>query len=355
MNKHIINVKDENILIEEISPYGNLVAYVECNDEVCYFYIVPLENKNVQFKPIALWLRNLVDATENWIQQKEKPPIMPAKYTQHKKGLNKYQPQHLKILWFSDGCGAILHYQNQIEAIIPPWASMNKIAGYTKEAIGFETPFLPLPEKHSNFYLRIKDMEKYWKDLLDENSSLYWNHFKQKLYNQYNNIFLEPVNHYMVPNDFLPKVEILEYKLKDYFIYITLGMSRHPIPKVEFFYKTHEEIQFHSYVEMILILKHPITQELLNVMGMFSTYPWRNLVFLDVYHSFEYMLDKQYDGFFTAPLEKFKNYFSNEIIDHLSKKLQIKFLALIPATQEDFLVSRGKGIEFAVRKKLTNF
>lgn len=28
---------------------------------------------------------------------------------------------------------------------------MNKIAGYTKEAIGFDTPFLPLPKKESKF------------------------------------------------------------------------------------------------------------------------------------------------------------------------------------------------------------
>lgn len=197
-------------------------------------------------------------------------------------------------------------------------------------------------------------MKDYWASLFEENSPLYWKNFQPTLYNHYCSIFNQPTNHYYVPHDFLPKVEILEFRYQNFYLYITLGMSRHPIPKVEFFYKTPEEIQHHSYVEMILMLKNPITQELLNVMGMFSTYPWRKLGFIDVYHSFEYILDKQYDGFFTAPLELFKDYLPMEI-HHLLTNIKMKFLGLIPATREDFLISRGKGIEFAVRKKLTNF
>ncbi|GIX43301.1 MAG: hypothetical protein KatS3mg129_3034 [Leptospiraceae bacterium] len=356
MNKHILN--DEiysKILIEELSPYGNLVAYVESNDETCYFYLVPVSNKsyNINFKPSALWLRNLVPAPEHLNISREKPPLMPEKNCKHKNGHSEYNPEELKIIWFSDGCGAILLNQNKIEAIIPPWSSLDNIAGYSKESIGFDTPFLPLPELSSPFYLRIQEEMDFWANL-KENPNFQWLNYKNKLLNQYKNIFGEPLEIYEVPMDFLPKVEIAEFNNENYYTYITIGLSRQPLPKVEFFYKSPEEIESNRFIEMLLILPERINQKLLNVLGMFATFPWRTLNFIGFYHSFEYIYDNKYDGFFTIPLKQLFQLFPISSFSKIEQSLpKIKFMGLLPATQEDFLIARGKGIEFAVKKKLT--
>lgn len=133
MNKHIISDNSTNqILIEDISPYGNLVAYVESDKRTCYFYLMPIDNgEKINFKPSALWLRNLVPAPEEF--KLEVAPLMPKKNTKHPNGIEEYEPKELDIVWFSDGCGATLYYQGTIEAIIPPWSSFDNIAGYSRD------------------------------------------------------------------------------------------------------------------------------------------------------------------------------------------------------------------------------
>jgi len=356
MNKHIISDNSTHqILIEDISPYGNLVAYVESDKRTCYFYLMPIDNgEKINFKPSALWLRNLVPAPEEF--KLEIAPLMPKKNTKHPNGIEEYEPKELNIVWFSDGCGATLYYQGTIEAIIPPWSSFDNIAGYSREAIGFDTPFLPLPETNSAFYLRINENLEYWNQLT-QNPELRFENYKNNLLNKYINIFdnTPPTEIYTIKNDFFLKAEIIEFFYKNYYIYITVGLSRHPLPKVEFFYKTKESIEGNRVIELFLIHPNKISGKLLNVLGSFATYPWRTLNFIDYHHSFEYIYDDLYDGFFTLPLEQLTEKF---MLNDIYKKFielfpNIKFIGLLPATQEDFLVSRGKGIDFAIKKRLT--
>jgi len=356
MIKHIKSSTNATILIEDISPYGNLIAYVESDKRTCYFYLMPIESplSNIHFKPAALWLRNLIPAPVEFKIEKGIAPLMPQKNCKHQEGLKEYNPKELDIVWFSDGCGATLYCNGEIEAIIPPWTSLENIAGYTKEAVGFDTPFLPLPDANSPFYLRLNENLSYWNQITENNHELYWKNYKKNFIEKLKILWENPLDIFFVPYDFLPKVEILVFLYKNLYIYITVGLSRHPLPKAEFFYKNPIEIKKHSFIEFILISKTKISQKLLNVFGMLSTYPWRTLNFIDYFHSFEYIYDDIYDGFFTLPFELLDHSFNLNIHSILISQFpNIKFIGLLPATQEDFLISRGKGIEFAIKKKLT--
>src|SRR5436309_9496379 len=99
-------------LIEEMSPFGNIVAYAQDDGRTVYFYLFfrdADEGSQEQFR--TCWVRNRERAPSEFNREamiQGHPPLMPARFCRSPAAGSPLDGNALKIVWFEEADAAAL-------------------------------------------------------------------------------------------------------------------------------------------------------------------------------------------------------------------------------------------------------
>src|SRR5262245_12620839 len=113
-------------VLSEISPHGNVEAYVEQDERVAFFYLRALGDNPFGFK--SCWIRNLAPAPQELdraAMRDGRAPMLPARYCRDVAGSAALKLENLRIVWLEEGNAAALLEHDETVAIIPGWSGEN--------------------------------------------------------------------------------------------------------------------------------------------------------------------------------------------------------------------------------------
>jgi len=244
------------ILLEESSPYGNLLAVVEDFGHAIYFNlygpenIIPLGENPDFWSPIrTCWICNTDPVSDSDINDMNKmlttmkqglPPAIPENHCRHARTGLKLDKDQLVIVWFEEvDCAALLH-KGEIMAVIPSSAtpSISEYTGYAKEfkgepflGIGSLDEILPVIEK------RIKRAETFWYKWSQSGT---WENFLDSHMEILESHFGKHARYFAIDGDHFPPKGLAVFEKENTLFFITIGMSIFAQPRVEL-YTEHPE------------------------------------------------------------------------------------------------------------------
>ena len=360
---------EQSILKEEENPFENYAAVVESDDRTIYLYLLPTQNESLPAH--AVWLRNLVPAPDEPDRQSLEqgiPPLMHVQGCNHPEGALPYNPEELDFVWFPEGNGVALYHHGNLEAILPPWSGKDDVSGYAREALGYQSNTLPLPQESSAIYARLKDNLEFWDRRTKEND---WKEIRDNLLSHYESVLGKHTQYYAVTDSRFPTLAVVEFRLTEGVVYASLGMSRQPMPGIEFIrsepehYLRREILLFSPnagsaasdrYDELNESDVNKLREQYPGLLGRMARFPWIVSAALDNGHLFESGLELDFCDFVLSESPR-PTGLSKELMAGLMQHFAIEGYSLsplfaIPATQEDLLVARQKGADFWLDKRM---
>lgn len=363
------NIEESQILKEEENPFENYAAVVESDHRTIYLYLLPTQNEMLPAH--AVWLRNLVEAPDEPDRksvQEGRPPLMHVQGCDHPEGAAPYNPEDLDFVWFPEGNGVALYHRGELEAILPPWSGRENVSGYSRDALGYQSNTLPLPPEKSAIYTRLEENLKFWDRRTQDGD---WEEFRDQLLARYESILGKHSQYYALTDVRFPTLAVVEFPLDHGILYTTLGMSRQPMPGIELI---KSEPEHFVRREIFLFSPNPdapgidesyrdsadliaaIRPSYPGLLGRLARYPWIASAALDHGHVFESGMEKNYCDFIFSESPR-PTLLPDDIMASLMEHYSIEGYSLsplfaLPATQEDLLVTRQKGADFWIEKKL---
>lgn len=299
---------DENdeleVLLFETSAYGNVHAIVQHDQRSLYFYLQPKSN---EFPARACWVRNLVPGPYV-INQDDllagRQVVLPRAFGKSGQAGRLPQPTDLSIVWFEEGNGAALLESNsgnskaggspekRILAIIPPWSGQDGFHGYAAEC-AMDSPICwPLP-KNPRLQQRVELAAAFWSSFLQPPDPFIV--LRDQLLAVYRTRFgvdsAEPneQQYFSINGNQFPPRGMIQYRLTDSILLLTVGMSLCPQPNVEL---SIPEPQQCRRIELAIELPVSIDIQRLDharqQVAKLAGYPWRNFRWLGVGHTCEF-------------------------------------------------------------------
>ncbi|MEZ0076799.1 suppressor of fused domain protein [Planotetraspora sp. GP83] len=187
----------------------------------------------------AVWLANHVPAPESIDLGRANaglPPVMPLANTTHPSGTPPLDPATLSVLWFEEGDGVALFENDELLAVIPGWADLERgMPGYARDAVG-ESPFAwSLSEALEGLAPRVAKARSYWNWREAEGS---WASFQQFVMGHLDGRLGPPGRFWDVGGGRQPMVAVSERPAtfgRDYTVLSTVGMSCQRMPRAELY------------------------------------------------------------------------------------------------------------------------
>ena len=224
------------ILLEEPSPLGNIVAVVEDDDRVIYFYLhFPDTPEDDPGRMKVCWVRNRLPAPRDLDEsamERGQPPLMPAAHCVHPGAGQPLDPDSLRVVWFEECDGAALLERDQPLAIIPSWSGQGDFSGYSRDCVG-DGPFAWELDSENVLHERIRAAEEFWRLWDDED---FWSQWRDERIAAMESVLGPHAKYYAIDGDEFPPRALLRFDLPDTFVFITVGMSLFPQPLVERYY-----------------------------------------------------------------------------------------------------------------------
>ena len=135
------------VLLDEVSPLGNVQAVVEAHGGACYFYLFGAPDTGLGTR--SVWIRNLQRAPEHLdveAMRSGKPPLNPKPFCRDSGEPSAPAFQMLRVCWLPEGNGAALYDGSDLIAIIPPWSGQGGFHGYARDCVGQGPVAWELPE-----------------------------------------------------------------------------------------------------------------------------------------------------------------------------------------------------------------
>lgn len=273
------------ILLEDVSPNGNIQAVVERNNNTLYFYL--FGSDDVEFGMRSCWVRNLAPAPHDFDENAIKeglPPALPARFCAEPAGADAPDPADLHILWFEEGDSAALMESQSVIAIIPPWSGTEGFAGYARDCVEQSPVCWPLPDADSSpIYERLENAWEFWQSWSEEGK---WESLQKSYLEAVNAAFGEESNYYAIDDDQWPPKALLMFETDDYLLYVTIGVSIRPMPGVELFLEEPADsrrIELAFAIDKQLIAGHE--EEVAEGVASLAEYPWSRLTWIGEGHS----------------------------------------------------------------------
>jgi hypothetical protein len=314
------------VLLYQTSPYGNLNAIVQSDGQTVYFYLHP-DGANKYFHPQACWVRNLelgpyVINSDDFIAGRQ--VSLPRTHT-HSNQLGRLPaPEHLEVVWFEEGNGAaLLEFEREgaeeqswpgglqflsasnrrlmkgrILAVIPPWAGQEGFRGYAAEC-AMDSPICwPLP-KNPRLSQRIKHSAEFWSSFTNKPDPFLV--LREQLLASYPHLLADPApqatlsdpaiaqQYYDIGGDKFPPRGLIEYRLDDRIVLLTVAMSLCPQPNVEL---AMPDASTMRRIELGVELPPDLSEEKLGhartELARLAGYPWRNFRWFGAGHTCQF-------------------------------------------------------------------
>lgn len=272
------------VLIESMSPLCPITAIVEQDERAAYFYL--WGDKNTNFGIKSCWIRNLVHAPQSLetdLVKKGIPPLLTATFCKFPEGQPPLKTEDLAIIWLEEGDAAALLERNQIIAIIPAWSGNGDFFGYARDCKGHGEFAWEINETNV-LTDRVKFAQEYW-SLWDNELNPF--QLKQpQLLNSYEEILGQSDKYYAIDGNKWPPKGLFFKKGDFNDVFVTAGLSLVPMPVVEMYTETPNEI---NKIELGLILKtgleSSILEKLANWISGQADIPWKRISWLGNGHT----------------------------------------------------------------------
>ena len=223
---------DADVVLEEPGPNGNIMAVVEQDERVAFFYLFTAPD--VEWGMRSCWVRNLRSAPSTLAVEdmlEGRPPMLPAKSCTHPDGAKPLELEHLRVVWFEEGDGAALLENDQVLAIIPWWGGEAGFQGYARDCI-FESELCwPLGSRDENaLYERVERADQWWQQWNQDDDP--WRQLQPMILDCYEKQLGKESNYYAIDGDQWPPRGMVRIPHDAGTILATVGMSLRPMPRM---------------------------------------------------------------------------------------------------------------------------
>jgi hypothetical protein len=270
-------VDSVNVVLTSPNPYGSRTLTIECDRLSSVAYL----RDSHSAVHGAVWLANHGPApatVDLGRLNAGRPPIMPWPNTQVPEGRPPLDAAALRVLWFEEGDGVAVYENDDLLAVIPGWADLDRgMPGYARDARG-ESPFAwSLSEAREGLAPRIRQAQGYWQWRLGEGM---WASYRQFLMSHLESRVGPPGRYWDVSGRRLPTIGVTERPGtpgRDFTVLCTIGMSCQRMPSAEMF-GTPPRIELATATR-----QDPRTAARLFV--WLGQYPWRSVTWLGHGHT----------------------------------------------------------------------
>jgi hypothetical protein len=224
---------EPQILLEEISPHGTVMAVVETQRGVVFLYLTGQEDSG--FRPRACWVRNLAPAPSEFeedVVKSGRPPLLPKAACAHPQGSVPLDAERLRIVWFEEGDGAALYEGDELLAVIPPWSGEGGCNGYARDCVAQSPVCWPLNGADA-IPPRLARAREFWNSW--EKGKAHWPQVQDSFFAAYQPVLGKHTRYFSIDGGHWPPKAIAVFRTEPAVILLTLGVSILPQPTVEMY------------------------------------------------------------------------------------------------------------------------
>lgn len=279
-------MSEPEIILEQASPDGNILAVVEQSETCCHFYLAG--TKGSPFGAKSCWVRNFSPAPEQLEtakMQNGEAPMLPRPFCKHPGGAPRFQQGDLSIIWAEECDAAALTQNGEILSIIPGWSGYKGFHGYARDCTG-ESPIcwsLGTPGENAQF-AKYEKAAAYWASWSEEPGP--WNQLQESFMNALEKQFGAHSNYYVIDGGNWPPKALIRIPTNCGTLLATIGISIRPQPMVDQYYDDpapHRRFEF--AMELDGTLPDSAVKEIASYISGQSTLPWTNHTFLGHGHA----------------------------------------------------------------------
>jgi hypothetical protein len=281
-----------NVLAEVSNENQTLVAVVQQESRVAYFYIYPEEDYSERFKVRACWLRNLVAAPlqdDRAAIEQGLPPMLAAEYCRNLEGEAPLNPEGLQVIWNESDDGAALWYYGQLLAVIPGWSLyIDHSVCYSASCIKESPLAYPLGSASTNTqYALAESTRQFWRTWQREEGNP-WPKIQRDFQARYEQHFGPSVKYYTLDQGKWPPMAITQHERDGIYYFLTMGMSIRPMPWVEILFN--DDASQYRRMEMGIAIDGQYMDEanavlMASALAGFAHVPWAQLTWIGEGHS----------------------------------------------------------------------
>jgi hypothetical protein len=274
------------VLLESMSPNGDVLAVVERDERACHFYLKGDDASGFGLK--SCWVRNFRPAPEELDvagMRAGLPPMLPRRNCAHPQGAPPLAAANLEVVWSEEGDAAALFEADEILAVIPTWSGEKGFSGYARDCIEESTICWPLGSPAENVqherYRRAAECWRAW-----SNGGV-WEAFRDRMCNVLEGLVGKNSNYYAIDGGAWPPKALLRVPTAEDVLLLTVGVSLRPMPRVEMHY---EDPSPHRRIELAMCLSRSVPDAAIKRIASYisaqTTLPWANHTFLGDGHTF---------------------------------------------------------------------
>ena len=273
-----------DLLLEQISPHGNLKAFVEQDRRVAYLYLQGPKDSGFGIK--ACWIRNLKPAPEELSAEEMKvgiAPMLPAHYCADPKERAPLDASRLSLVWFVEGDGVALLEDEEMIAAIPPWGGHQEFNGYARDCIG-QSPLCWKLEDNTAMEQRIETAHNYWRKWTD--NALLWDQIQNGFIYAYEGVLGKHDRYFAIDGEVWPPKAMVNINSNGLSYYLSVGVSIRPQPQVEMYF---DDPAQHRRIEIAACLDKQVNPEtneaFAGYLSALTAMPWATITFLGHGHT----------------------------------------------------------------------
>jgi hypothetical protein len=274
------------ILLEAISPNGNIQAVVEDNGKTVYFYLSGAPDTG--FGARACWVRNLRKAPREFDAKDMKrgnPPMLPRDHCSHSQGATPLTPEELDIVWFEEGDSAALLSGSEVLSVIPSWSGSGGFHGYARDCIGQSPVCWELSTSHENaLFERIAQAQEFWDSWATEKDP--WPSIQSSMCAAIESQIGAYSRYYAIDAGHWPPKAMLRIDLPEAVVLVTIGVSIRPQPGVEMHTDKPEKLR---RIELGMCLSNRFSDADIEAIAQYmsgqASLPWDQYTWLAEYHT----------------------------------------------------------------------
>lgn len=278
---------EDKLLYSEVSPNGNLEAYVEQDERVVVFFLHGAPETSFGLR--SCWVRNLQPAPETLSVQDMRAglaPLLPRQFCRHPAGAPLLsEADDVRVVWFEEGGAAALLAGQDVLAVIPSWSGQDDFDGYARDCIG-EDPLcweLGTPQENA-LHERIARADEFWSSW--ETVPTPWPALHQRLCDAITQHLGPEDKYYAIDGGEWPPKAMLRIPRPGGAAFVTAGVSIRPQPRVELFT---DEPQKLRRIELGIGLgaetPEGVCREVMGYPSGQANFPWSNFTWLGPYHT----------------------------------------------------------------------
>ncbi|CNJ22480.1 suppressor of fused domain protein [Yersinia aldovae] len=303
-------MRESEVLAEVSNENQTLVAVVQQDQRVVYFYIYPQEAFEERFPVRACWVRNLVAApqsADNTEIERGLAPRLVAEFCRNITGEAELDPQLISIIWTESDDGAALWYQEQLLAIIPGWSLYIDHSVYYSASCIKDNPLtLPLGSASTNKqYALAQQTRQFWRTWQQEMGNP-WPALQLEYIQYYEQHFGPSLKYFAIDQGKWPPMAISQHEKDGIYYFLTLGVSIRPQPWVEILFN--DDATQYRRMEMAIAIDSQYVNEdnaihMASALAGFAHVPWSKITWLGEGHTLASEVAPQgYEGYILSTI-----------------------------------------------------